>query len=59
MAFSPILIAVSVSLFVCRVVYCGRKMQDRPIEAIVCIEVEFECMDEISIGTILDALGLP
>ena len=32
-----------------RVVYCGQTVQDRPV---VSIEVEQECVDEISIGTI-------
>ena len=45
----------SLCLSVCRVVYCGQTVQDRPI---VCIEVEWECGDEISIGTIFDPLAV-
>ena len=56
-AFSPIPIALSVCrLSVCRVMYCDQTVQDRPM---VCIEVEYECWDEISIGTIFDPLGQP
>ena len=44
------------SLSVFRVVYCGQTVQDRPI---VCVEVEQECGDEISIGTIFYLLGPP
>ena len=42
--------------YACRVVYCGQTVQDKPI---VCIAVEYECGDEISIGSIFDALGPP
>ena len=36
--------------------YGARYMQDRPI---VCIEVELECGDDISICTVVDPLGPP
>ena len=43
----PVLIALSV---VCHIVYCGQTVEDRRM---VCIEVEYECEADISIGTIL------
>ena len=47
-AYSDRFVCLSV---VCRVVYYGKTVQDRPK---VCIEVAQECDDDISIGTILD-----
>ena len=47
----PIAIALSVCL---SVAYCGQTVLDRHI---VCMEVESECGDEISNGTIFDPLG--
>ena len=43
-------------LLVCRVVYCGQTVQDRPM---LFMEVEHECEDDISIGTIFDPLSPP
>ena len=51
----PIVLSV-VCLFVCRVVYCGQAVQDRPI---VRIEVTYQCGNDISIVTIFDPLGPP
>ena len=44
-------IAMSV---VCRIVFCGQMVQDRPI---VCMEVEQGPTVNISIGTIFDPVG--
>ena len=46
----------SIPTYVFRVVYCGQTVQDRPLG---CIEIELECGDDISIGTIFDLLGPP
>ena len=48
----PIALLVYLSV-VCRVVYSGSTLQDRPV---VCIEVEYECGVVISIGIIFDPL---
>ena len=47
---------IAIALSDCRVVHCGQTVQDSPL---VCIEVEYEYGDEISIGTIFDTLGPP
>ena len=44
------------SLSVCRVAHSGQTVQDRYI---VCIEVKYECGDEIAIATIFGPLGPP